>query len=95
MGKFFSIFFSIPLFIRVCEWLLYLVMFGSTGSGAGVKGRLTLCPSFKIHFVKLRSVPAGVVFCSSGTGNAERMTGARERERWNWSGTPQKKRQKV
>jgi len=37
-------------------------MFASTGSGAGVKGRLTLCPSFKIHFVKLRSAPTGFGF---------------------------------
>ena len=95
MGKFFSIFFSIPLFIRVCEWLLYLVMFGSTGSGAGVKGRLTLCPSFKIHFVKLRSVPAGECFVPAERETRNGWRGRGSGERWNWSGAPQKKREKV
>jgi len=46
-------------------------MFGSTGSGAGVKGRPALCSSFKIHFVKLRSAPTGFGFVP-----VERETGS-------------------
>ena len=65
MGKFFSIFFSIPLFIGGCAVFVYWVMFGSTWSGAGIKGRLPLCSSFKIHFVKLRSVPVAFGFVSA------------------------------
>ena len=72
-------------------------MFASTGSGSGVKGRLTLCKSYIYIIFTLGNIPEarrGITFLGVGAERVERGNGARERERWNWSRGYRKKQKK-